>query len=152
MSHQPVYDGAGREVRFGDIYYLYHSGSGEYIRQLGRACVLTTPKDHLYNDPVRTAMCVVGSDYGFILGEDKKFSLIDVETDLFLTNVHDKLELSREPGVFKVFRSEEPYIYLNINNERLHGPTPYGDLIFDKKMDQKKKQEYEFEFINIVNI
>lgn len=147
MSH-PVYNGSRKEIRFGDVYYLYHCASGEYIRKLSDACILTTPKKRDHS--VKTTVCVVGDDYGRVLRRDDEFNLLDVKTTLFLTNAHDRLELSREPGKFKVCcvhqdLLKEPYIYLNINDERLcvQGP-PYRDLIFDKH--NGKSQEYEFEF------
>ena len=153
MSQQePVFDGSGKEVQFGHVYYLYHRASGKYIRQsnaAGMPCELTTDLS------MRMKVRVDGEKYGDALHVDKYFELM--EEELSLCSKNDKLVLCRHPSpgsnLYPKFKFRAPkYFLLGFTNLIVDGKmlcSPKGENKLEFGVEGQLDQQYAFVFIEV---
>lgn len=168
---KPVYNGSGKEIRFGDIYYLLHGGSGNYLSrplsselQNNEACELAeVPPKMSPEDNGRIAVRIGGGIYEGLLNEGKEFTLLCVNTTYFLSKQNDKLVIVDEnhskygdKNNKFVAHARDSSIYLNVDGEWLYSPKSghpgNKKLLFDRDNPDRNDshgQQAQFKFMNV---
>lgn len=173
IMNNPVYNGGGKGIRFGDIYYLFHRGSGNYLSrplssgfQNNEACELAEVSRNVSpEDNGMIAVRIAGGRHDEPLNEGKEFTLLCVNTTYFLSKHNDKLViLDKNKNKYGDKNSKfvahhcNPNvkggaIHLNVDGEWLYSPTNDNkNLLFDKNNPDRNDphgQQAQFEFINV---